>query len=195
MFQTFIVVSFYTAGTLYEEEAVRLQESLHRLGIEHEILPRPNLGNWVSNCAMKATFIEEMLQSYGKPVVWLDADAEVMQPLDLFQSAQFDFAVREREAKIHPRFGPWNSGTLYFGTSPEAMMLVALWVQRSAACPDELDQMSLYQAYHCMVDPPTTEFLPWSYCTIFDERGRPAEPHVLHHQASRRLKRTVGPVK
>lgn len=195
MFQTFMVVSFYTAQTGYEEEAKRLGKSLRKHDIEYEILPVPSRGDWISNCAMKAEFIERMLVEYGQPVVWLDADAEVMKPLELFQCALFDFAVREREQKIHPRFGPWNSGTLYFGTSPKAMELVSLWADRSTARPEELDQLSLYEAWAEMEDKPVTEFLPWSYCTIFDERGRPVDPHVLHHQASRRLKRTVGPAR
>ena len=189
---TFTVVSYYTENTGYAREARRLIDSLSSLGMAFDVAPVASRGSWLRNCAIKPDFILHMLEKHQRPIVWLDADAEVLRPLDVFQNAEFEFGVRRRHyTHLDESFGPWQSGTLYFGTSELAWALLKGWRALGRELPDELDQKTLYATWDNMDSKPMTHLLDWSYCTVFDEPGRPEIPHVVHHQASRRLKRNV----
>jgi hypothetical protein len=89
-----VVVSFYTEGTGYEQEAGRLVESLYRFGLEHDVQPRPNMGGWKKNNDYKPAFILEMMEKHkGRDIVWLDSDAVVMAYPELWDDAATGIGV------------------------------------------------------------------------------------------------------
>lgn len=170
-----VVVSFATPK--YESYMGRLRRSLAALGCDSYTEVREDRGSWERNCNQKPEFIFEQLAARRKPIIWLDADAELMAVPELFRDAQFDFAVCNRKDL------GFGSGTLYF--SPRALHLVALWRELALRKPKLWDQRLLESAWHSLVEcklEPTTQWLPISYLTKIDN---PEGAVVLHHQASR----------
>lgn len=69
------IVSYYTAGTQYEQHAQRLIESLQGLNLPHLVVPVDSLGCWERNCSYKPSFVLEMWRRLKTPILWVDADA------------------------------------------------------------------------------------------------------------------------
>ena len=182
------VVSFYTIGTAYEQEANGLRECCERLGLGHDIRGLAPRGSWEANCAMKAAFVRDRWNEHEHGVVWIDADARIARHPDLFRMRGADFA-------IHLCNG-WQfaSGTVCFWKTRSAERLLDRWVAYCESDPMRWDQVSLDLAWESIVrtEPLTTVWLPQSYTKIFDHRPEdPCGPVIEHHQASRRLKQAV----
>lgn len=194
-----MIVSYYTAGTQYEQHAQRLIESLHGLDLPHLVVPVDSFGCWERNCSYKPSFILEMWRRLKKPILWVDADATAHAlPLGLADAA-FDFAINKY-------FG-WKfaSGTLYFNQTPAAARLLQSWVAAANAEPLLFDQVTLTLAWWRTAQETClrTAWLPRAYTQIFDMPQEPdsgEEPVFIHHQASRQeVKQTaddegLGPV-
>ena len=174
-----VVISFATPSYhLFRDQLVR---SLVRFGLEHQVVLKDDQGSWERNCNQKPAFIFEELVRRNAPVLWLDADAEVVEYPVLFSDPDFDFAVCKR-----PELG-FGSGTVYFG--PRAIHLAALWQELALRSPQEWDQRLLesasrvLEAANCA---PSTFFLPESYLQKIDH---PEGAVILQHQASRTMRR------
>ena len=180
-----LVVSFYTCNTPYEVEVRRLLESCERFQLETYVECRDSIGNWHLNCCQKGPFVLECLHRFQRPVLWLDADAEVVAYPKLFEEAEFDFGVYIGEQL--------NSGTAFFAYTPKALTLVDLWAALCQRRARSLDQVLLDQAYRRLKRELKTRLLPQSYCKVFDAPWRDAEqkPVIVHHQASRRHRAVV----
>ena len=162
----------------YRQYATRLARSCQRFGLELDLYPLSDAGSWVANCAQKPEVIFKAMIASDRPVVWLDADAEVMQEPTLLYETSLEFAIHRRTN--HLGFG---SGTVYFGKA--ALGLVALWCQLQRRNPEWWDQKALRVAWeeldaHAMA--PSTMWLPPEYLQKIDE---PEGAVILHHQASR----------
>jgi len=180
----FKVVSFYTSDNEYAEHARRLRMSLNRFGIAHEIVEIESLGSWEMNCAHKSNFLRDMWNASNVPIVWIDADATIEAQLTLFEAIDADVA-----------FHKWNdhqlaSGTIYFGKSALARLLIDRWVLRCEADPVTWDQVHLQSAWCDIATsaPLRTVFLPRTYLQIFDG-PRDEGATIVHWQASRKSKR------
>jgi hypothetical protein len=172
------VISFATEQ--YAGHLERLVRSLEGFGLPHHVVQQKSRGSWVSNCNLKPAFIAKELVTREAPVLWLDADAEVVQYPALFEGPDFDFAVCNR-----PTLG-FGSGTLYFG--PRALYLAALWQELAIRSPEQWDQRLLQQAWQDLESlglPPRTYWLPETYLQKIDH---PEGAVILQHQASRELK-------
>ena len=71
------VISFYTLD--YSDEVAILIESLEKFKIPYDIEAVKNKGAWKENAFYKIPFIIKKLKQYNHPLVWLDADAKVVQ--------------------------------------------------------------------------------------------------------------------
>lgn len=192
-----LFINYYTTGTPYEQVAQRLKSSLEQHGLDHQIVGLPHCGSWEENCAQKARFVREMWHKTGRPVVWLDADATVEQAPGLLTRCGADFAIHKWRAPEHPddgsRFGwEFTSGTVFFGRSAQAEMLLNLWYARCEADPLTWDQVHLDAAWAdtSALAPLRTLWLPRRYYQIFDQPGDidGELPVIRHWQASRALK-------
>jgi SAM-dependent methyltransferase len=187
-----IVISFYTRGTPYEDEARTLRASCETLGLEHHICGVRPRGSWERNCAHKPRFIRETADALDRPVLWADADAVLRAAPVLLGGGEADFAV-------HKAHG-WQfaSGTVYFNRTRAARALLDRWVELCEANPGTWDQVHLDTAWEQIAarHPLRTCWLPQTYTKIFDLapdarlRGQP--PVIEHFQASRRLKSAVS---
>lgn len=182
------IISFYTEGTPYEQEAARLEASCIKAGVTYSITPMPNLGHWGRNCCMKPGFIRDSLKLSGKPVLWVDADAEVLLPplLDFLRTS-YDFAAHWRDGR------ELLSGTTWWNYTPAAIRLLDMWEDECDKAPRIWDQKHLQYSIE-MVPGIRTAELPIEF-TWIEDLFRPNHPKVTpiitHHQASRRLKHKV----
>ena len=186
-----VVVSYYTMGTGYEQEAAGLRACCDDLGLVCDIRGVASRGSWEANCAMKAAFVRDRWLEHGDGVVWVDADARLARAPELLRARGFDFAVH--------RCSGWQfaSGTVCFWRTAGAGALLDAWVARCEEDPWRWDQVSLDLAWEDTVRSGTlrTLWLPQAYTKIFDrgsEDPTGADPVIVHHQASRRLKSAVS---
>lgn len=185
-----IYVAFYTIDTPYEEEVKKLENSLKKFHLPYDIQGVPNLGSWQKNTQYKAVFLQEILNKYpDRAVVYLDADAVVQQYPQLFDELDCDFAVHHYDNKKLPT-PELLSGTLYFGPTEKAKMLVKLWIETNKKFPEIWDQKNLDTTVQQM---PTLKLveLPPSYCLIFDLMKDQGPAVIEHFQASRQFKKLI----
>lgn len=187
MIQPFVVVSFYTKGTYYEEEIKSLIASCERLGIEIEAEGLENQGSWNENCHIKPFFILEALKRHNKPILWIDADAIVCQPLDYFVSLEADFAVRIQEDIPENDPSKVISATIY--AKPSSTPLIEKWCAISEKEKNYFtDQECLREAILAFKDKLIIQSLSPSFCSIIDLEKDQKNPYpiiIAQTQASR----------
>jgi glycosyltransferase involved in cell wall biosynthesis len=177
-----IIVSFYTS--LYEEQQYILRSSLDKFNLKYDIQKIASRGSWKANCVYRSQFLINMMNKYNDDVVWLDADAEVLQhPSLLYEiSSETDLAWYNREGN------EFMLGTSYWKNSPLVKHLLMDWVANCDVSSSNLSQkdfMKLFQQKYAGKF--IVQTLPESYCHIFDKPEQ--EPAVIiHHQLSRKTK-------
>lgn len=203
-----IVISYYTEGTSYEEEAERLKQSLDRFCYEYDIVPKPSLGSWKKNTYYKATFIREMMDKHpDRNLLWIDADGAMIHYPSLFDDVKEDFGVfiadwdkigGYKRRLSHPdskivRGKELLSGTLYIANNERARALVDAWIamnKRNFAVKG-MEQENLQIVLNSWSEPLSILELPPSYCQIWDTMAYLGEPVIEHYQAARRIKHEV----
>lgn len=187
MTASFVVVSFYTKGTYYEEEIKSLIASCERHNIEIKAEGIENKGSWNQNCDIKTFFILESLKRHNKPSLWIDADAIVCQPLDYFDSLKADFAVRIQEDLKEDDPSKVISATIYAKLS--SLPLIEKWCALSEKEKHHLtDQECLRDAILAFKDTLFIQSLPSSFCSIIDlekDQLASSSPIIAQTQASR----------
>ncbi len=183
------VISFFTP--FYREHAETLIKSCNDLGYKYYVEPLPDQGTWEKNQSLKASFILKCWRYY-KHVLWIDADAKIIRPLDIFiNEIWFDFAVFRRP---HKRM-PFRTGTLYFGERDSTEAFLLDWADACNADINEFDQVHIVQAWRKHKDYIQTYFLPVSYCQKYNEQitndglgvNPDPNPHIIHYMASAHL--------
>lgn len=185
-----IYTAFYTVDTPYEEEVKRLQQSLIKHDLPHEIVGIQSLGSWQENTRYKAIFIQNMLYKHaGRPIVYLDSDAVIQSDPVFFNTLDCDVAAHYF---VSPKRAQREllSGTLYFSPTVNAKRLIQLWRYINQEYPHLLEQKNLEIALMFMPEVKVIE-LPASYCQIFDLMEDRGPPVIEHFQASRRFKKNI----
>lgn len=189
-----IYTCFYTAGTLYEEEAARLRESLDALGLPHDLRAIPSRGDWTMNSRYTATHMLNMMDAYpDRPVIQLDADAVVWRMPTLFTPE----AMAGYDLALHYRRGTeLLNGTVYMAPSKAARRTIQRYADLVAAHPqhhneqwwlkvaiDELNGEGIGpRLYHL---PPEYCFIPDIMAADVQDAG---EVVIAHMQASRQAR-------
>jgi hypothetical protein len=195
-----MVVGYYTVNTPYEQEANNLLESLNKLGINHDISGVKTLGNWQANTRFKAGFMLDMLIKHPSyRLLYVDVDAVVHKPLDLFKNYSCDIAVRWQDFRW--RKNECLSGTIYMENNERTKRICELWRDinvKEGNQSNRMEQWNLDTVINQMKeeDPNFTyKNLPPEYTMIFDSmRGMypNISPVIEHFQASRRFKKDVN---
>lgn len=187
---------------------VHLLPSLRaRLGeanfVRYAVHPIPSRGSWAANCGAKATaiLIHARSNGFSVPIMWVDADAEVVGDLEPLNelSRKYDVAVLRPDRAMRERWPLVNSdclsGTILFGVSRPHIVekFLVEWARRCDTRPNELDQDVLgevlreFEIHHGL----RVAQLPPEYVCIPDLMpdvvGR-----IVHRQASRRKRDEVG---
>jgi hypothetical protein len=182
----YVVISMFTANTLYEQISENLRSSLEKFKIAYEIFKKPDLGTWEKNCQQKALVIKDALLFYKQPVVWIDADAIVNANPILFESLDCDVAYHKLRTEL-------LSGTLFLNYNPHVLMLIEEWIQLNKKDETAWDQKTLAQLVANKFSYLRYSLLPTEYCKIFDNKKQSCQnPVITHYQASRHYKTQKG---
>jgi len=186
MENNFIVVSYYTKE--YENEAKKLIASLEKFKLHYDVELIDGLGSWQKNTQYKPKFCKKMLEKHQRPIVYLDADAEVKQYPDLFNRLDCDIAVHYRNSE------ELLSGTLYLDNIATTKAIIEDWVREIERNPNIWEQACLARVLerYLLDKALVMEQLPPEYCCIFDLMSGVKNPVIVQHQASRKLKENVN---
>lgn len=204
----FLLLTAHTSGPFgggYEDEAKEWHAAAlaHGYGDRAVILDAGPRTTWRNaTLALKPAAIQWALRAQPRPVVWLDADARIREPLHLFDHwTGPDLGIRLRPDRPHKSLeeGAWCSGTLYLAQTPTTRRLVDSWAIHAAEAQRgeghfadaEGDQEILGELAYGMSRRGDLAIsrLPISYCYIdrIDQAQNPAiVPVIYHTQASRR---------
>ena len=187
----FIVVSYYTKGTPYQKEAVKLENSLMKHGIPYHIGAVPNRGSWQKNTHFKAVFVRNMLKEFtGINIVFTDADSVFYSYPKLFEDLDCDIAFHLRNWK-HGR-DELLSGTIYLANNEKVHQLVDDWIIINRANSGYWEQRNLQRALRLSKRNLSISYLPMEYCCIFDDEKRKfCTPVIEHFQKSREYRRII----
>lgn len=186
------IVSFYTPD--YEPYARELIRSIEEVcpGVEYDVRMVP-ARTWADATNFKAEFILEQMRLTNKDILWIDADATVLQKPEFPEGIEFAIYARF-SSTLRRRFAPFRTGTVYFANTPVARKLVLRWKTQGSVQTDGIDQWSLFRAWAAAMqyqdEMPSTHFLPKAYCQKFDENDD--DPIIIHHMASRKHKHKKG---
>lgn len=189
-----IVVSLFTSGTGYEQEAGKLRASLDALGIDHYVFAYPSVGSWRGNLNYKSASILEAFDRFpDKDIVFIDADAVVRSyPTrfdELSECGVYDMAAHFFEQSRVER-GELLSGTLWFANNDAARRLVREWDEYGRRNPGTRHQKCLQAVLKASGDRVRVYRLPLEYTCIFDHPARRGKEAVIEHfQASRRYRK------
>lgn len=194
----YVIVSYYTVNTPYEQEAAKLRNSLERLKVPYDIVGVPNLGDWQANTRFKAKFMQDMLIKHkGKSIVWVDSDAVIHSYPSLFDTYDCDVAVRWQDFRW--RKNECLSGTIYLENNSKTMELCKRWENGNIAegpGAKTFEQWNLGKVIEEMraEGKIRDENLPPEYTMIFDSMRAMypnVNPVIEHFQASRKLRNTI----
>jgi len=196
----YVIVSYYTANTPYEQEIENLHDSLHGFQLPHMTYRVPNRGSWIKNVQINEEIILQAMSEFpGKAIVSLDADSVVQRYPALFETLDCDFAAH---------YHTWPKGnrrelfcsTMYFKNCSNSRIFLLDCLKRYREFPTTRQQPNMRAvfegAYRTSVPSWRKRLkftnLPPQYCKIFDLMGDIKFPVIEQFQASRRFKKSVG---
>ncbi len=197
-----IVISFYTRDTPYEEEFKKLVTSLMQHNLPFHIYSYEPMGSWRANLNHKSACIVKAMETYpDHDIVFIDADGIVRQNPVLFDQLSNDH--KHNMAAVFHTYAPVSgdpdellSGTLWLANNGLTRGLIKLWHKIAVENPLEIHQRCLKYAIKEMEqnkNPVKIFRMPWEYTCIFDYvRSRSTKPVIEHFQASRRFREKVG---
>lgn len=188
--QTPLYTAFFTTNTIYEQEAARLRRSLDRLGLEHDIRPVADRGDWMKNAALTASHVCAVLADHpDRFVVQLDADAVVWSHPKLFDEL---IEAGNCDVAVHYRAGvEMLNGTVFFAPTAAAKAVAATYLDLIESCPGcTNEQTMLAKSIEQHRGAARIVWLPAAYAWIGDIHKREdlspfTEPVIEHLQASR----------
>jgi Nucleotide-diphospho-sugar transferase len=191
-----LFISCYTPD--YETRAKSLMRSLRRCKLDFEVEPIAELGSWQKNSQFKSKFIWKKLTEHfdrnlgiGQPIVWIDADAEILSYPVEFDHLESDIGVCEFKHTGRD-LTEMLSGTIYFKNNLMSHRVVDKWIETCGENPEKWDQKCLRIAVdHFATQGLRVTFLPITYCFIHDthkEMFPEAEPVIVHFQESRQAR-------
>ena len=198
------VVSFYTPGSPYQVEAMRMIRTLRKARMDFDV-KAVDLGkhDWYKATAYKATFIRDKRNEHKGPIMWIDVDAVVHQNCnDYFKGLEgkFDFAAHWFQGPAGGYDRKKNSdrllsGTMWFDDSVGARRLLGAWVKMNETFRDfgvkqGGGQKNLWFLLTCL-EGIKIHKLPGRYCYVFDKAfAYPTnEPRIIEHLIASRENR------
>ena len=183
----------FTTNEYYRQQSVRLEKSLTKFGIPYQIMRLDHPGSWQQAVSMKPAFIKLMLESTTLDgVLYLDADAEVVAPLDtgLLDMADIAF-TRFKRSPDHPE--EFLTGTMFFRRAAlnggNVVEMLGKWAELTAACQHSQtpEQDALKHLMGQSSGLYALDLGPaWTYIhDDFKELFPDVKPLIMHYQASR----------
>lgn len=130
------IVSFYTGEGAYKDFAEKLARSCERFGIRSHVEQLPTTGSWAKNNSMKADFMSRHLNSIKGPIIWCDADCEVIEYPVLLDKPSYDLGVynwlADPKEDVPDQATPLlrsAGGVILFNYTPAALQFMYQWGQ------------------------------------------------------------------
>lgn len=195
-------ISGFTEGTIYESIIQEgLIPSFKRWGLPFHIYPYKDSGDWATNSRYRPNLIKTAMETFkGENIVWIDADAEIVQfPELLFHIPEnIHVAVHYLVWSNHyGRVGDADKVEILDGTSFYRNVDDGLKPFVDEWCDIvNTEKLNHRRVLGAMIDEQIDDnlnvfILPRSYCYI-DKKpdGKPPaipikDPIIVHHQASR----------
>jgi hypothetical protein len=171
-----------------------LLPSLQKFNLSYYIEKKPNLHDWVKNGKYKTQFIFDMLLKNNSDIVFLDADAELLQFPKLFfdLNNSIDIGIHYLDWWLFWHNQPNRNkkelltGTLFFKNNEIIRELVKEWNEFNQST-HELAQKTLSIFLNKQIL--NIYELPIEYCQIIKEDNTiPTNSIIVQHQASRQVK-------
>jgi len=194
-----LIISYATKGNYEKELNYHLKPSLEKFNIPYDI-DIIEESNWHIATHYKATFIKKKLEQHKKPLVFLDVDAEILKYPELFNriSDEYDMSVHYLDLDMQWRQTPGTrrdalSGTLYFNYNDKVLRFIDEWIKENekSGIIEQKNMEHVLDKSELKILP-----LPYSYITIITHQDKipihmiqKNEIYIIHHQASRRLKK------
>jgi hypothetical protein len=148
-----ILVAMYTDD--FAERAQQLLRSCHDHGVEC-LAERIRPDDYRRTIASKPDFMLRMLKRFRRPIVYVDADFEVMQYPALFDNPDgADFMIYNWYAdptnsvgRYHPHVLLCSSGVVYWNHTPGALRLLREWRAMARANPGCADDQILDRVFN-----------------------------------------------
>lgn len=152
-----VFVSFYTNNWQYTARGQKLERSLKSLGYRCHFSALDTTGDWLTNTALKAAFICDMLELYDH-IVWVDADSELTGDPVLFRQQSTPLLLRPHSTMPSRR---WHVSVMGIKRTPETLSLCKVWREKVNAQggTDEARFDDAYREYPVDTAPLPTEYL------------------------------------
>lgn len=154
-----VVCSYYTAGTPYEADAAKLEESCRAHGYVSDITPVSAGPSWDAITRMKPRILRDAAARHrGQPLLFLDADCWVqsqdpwlhrkhgrlaLHKIDANEIPRGKFGQRHKH-QAHRYGGMWQSGRVLLRNDAGLVEILDAWEQElEQRCNDWGDQMAL----------------------------------------------------
>lgn len=196
------VVSFYTTGTGYEQEILKLEASLIKFNLPYKFFAYKPTGTWRGNLNYKSETILKAFDLFpDKDIVFLDADAIVRKHPILFDelSGKHKYDLAAHYFRYKPQSGDQDellSGTLWIQNGSMGKKLIQRWHEIGLNHPEIRHQKCLklaIQQLQAEGEDIKVYRSPFEYTCIFDYPARQGKEVVIEHfQASRKLRHQVG---
>ena len=201
----FKIGCFYSEGTEYQNiYQNQLARSCEEYNLELEVMSTPNYHSWYRNVAEKPRVIMEMLDllvSNNTALVFLDADCTITQYPYLFEEIPEEYDIAFHTLNWNEWYGYKNhsatrellTGTMFFRKRKVVRELCREWYLQATQTM-EWEQKVLEKV---IKNHDVKIFnLPIEYCFMDSRPGNKpplikTDPVIVHHQASRKLKRII----
>lgn len=184
-----VFVSYYTEP--YKFVAARLIRSLQKWNLEHDVVEAPTTGSWLENTRIKPLFIKKMMNKHmPRPVVWIDADAEVERTPELLfnmpeevnlAAVRWDWPDRPIKEVL--------SSMIWFKNNVANRFFLDMWIEGIKANPESPDQPIFERTIETLHSRGGRFMaLPVEYSFIFDFHRQffpNAVPCIVQYQHSR----------
>ena len=191
--KTPLIVSFYTKNTFYEREAKNLTESCQKQALDYAIVGVDNLGSWKANCGFKPQFLLEQFLKHQRPLLWIDADAVVLEPLTYFKTCSADISFRIQDSLEMNHTSRIMSGTVFINQTEAAFDFLNHWAAYQMTHPELTDQEALRDVSYLRFHHLTIKALPKRYCAVAfsNQYTDEKDPAILHYLASRSYRNLI----
>ena len=186
------VITYYTEN--YKTIVKPLLESLEKFELSYFAKEYANKGTWEENCGIKPFFIQECLEKFDEDLLWIDADAEVVQqlPLEILPTdgKMMLHILVWREAPLGKWMNELVSNVIFIPNNDFNKQIVNEWVQHQKNNPMRWDQRTLTEVLNKYKDYEFHTFPKgWAYIDKYYKQFNP-DIYIVQKQISNETKET-----
>lgn len=144
-----LIVSYYAGDDYYYKAAEQLKKDCEGLGLDYEIVEAPlkKPFSWIEGCRYKIKFINETLEKFKRPVLWVDVDCRLLALPAVLKNCQADMAFFLRAFRYFRDYDPLvisrtiDPSLVYYGYTPKgrgfAKLMKTLESEHSGVATDD----------------------------------------------------------